>query len=187
LNKNQIRNYHLDLRLKLSISVLENYSRIINSKILEIIEKLNPQKSVGLFYPYKNEVDVLRLSNDLINKNITCSLPRVISKGTALKYFEYNPHNPSLEKGFGGIMEPTSEVALDPDIIIVSCSAFNEQGFRVGYGGGFFDRTIVELKKKRNLKTILAAFEIQKTHFNFQENFDQKVDYICSEQRVYSL
>ena len=124
---------------------------------------------------------------DLINKNITCSLPRVISKGNALKYFEYNPHNPSLEKGFGGIMEPTGEVALDPDIIIASCSAFNEHGYRVGYGGGFFDRTIEELKKKGNLKTILAAFEIQKTNFNFQESFDQKVDYICSEQRVYSL
>ena len=43
------------------------------------------------------------------------------------------------------------------------------------------------LQKKGNLKTILAAFEIQKTNFNFQESFDQKVDYICSEQRVYSL
>ena len=173
--------------MKLSISDLDTYSRMINSKILEIIEKINPQKSVGLFYPYKNEVDVLRISNDLINKNITCSLPRVISKGTALKYFEYNPHNPSLEKGFGGIMEPTGDVALDPDIIIASCSAFNERGYRVGYGGGFFDRTIEELKKKGNLKTILAAFEIQKTNFNFQESFDQKVDYICSEHSVYSL
>ena len=84
-------------------------------------------------------------------------------------------------------MEPTGEVALDPDIIIASCSAFNDQGYRVGYGGGFFDRTIEELKKKGDLKTILAAFEIQKTNFNFQESFDQKVDYICSEQRVYSL
>ena len=51
----------------------------------------------------------------------------------------------------------------------------------------FFDRTIEELRKKRNLKTILAAFEIQKTNYNFQESFDQKVDYICSEQKIYSL
>lgn len=187
MNKKQIRNYHLDLRMKLSTAELNNFSNKINTKIIDLIEKINPKNSIGLFYPYKKEVDVMRISNDLINKNITCSLPRVISKGAALKYFEYNPHNPSLEKGFGGIMEPTGEVALDPDIIIASCSAFNEQGYRVGYGGGFFDRTIEELKKKGNLKTILAAFEIQKTNFNFQESFDQKVDYICSEQRVYSL
>ena len=173
--------------MKLSKADLDIFSNKINTKIIDIIKNINPKNSIGLFYPYKKEVDVLKISNDLINKNITCSLPRVISKGTALKYFEYNPHNPSLEKGFGGIMEPTGEVALDPDIIIASCSAFNEQGYRVGYGGGFFDRTIEELKKKGNLKTILAAFEIQKTNLNFQESFDQKVDYICSEQRVYSL
>ena len=53
--------------MKLSISDLYTYSSIINSKILEIIEKINPQKSVGLFYPYKNEVDVLKISNDFFN------------------------------------------------------------------------------------------------------------------------
>ena len=187
LSKKQIRNYHLDLRMKLSTADLDIFSNKINTKIIELIEKLNPKNSVGLFYPYKKEVDVLRISRDLINKNITCLLPRVISKDTALKYYEYNPNNPDLEKGFGGIMEPKGEIHINPDIIIVSCSAFNEQGYRVGYGGGFFDRTIKELKKKGNLKTILAAFEIQKTNFNFQESFDQKVDYICSEQRVYYI
>ena len=187
MNKKQIRKHHLGLRMQLSTSDLDIFSNKINSKIIDLIEKINPISSVGLFYPYKNEVDVLRISNDLINKNIKCSLPKVISKGSSLKYFEYNPHSPNLEKGFGGIMEPKGEKALDPDIIIASCSAFNEKGFRVGYGGGFFDRTIEELKKKGNLKTILAAFEIQKTNYNFQESFDQKVDYICSEQKIYSL
>ena len=173
--------------MQLSISDLDIFSNKINSKIIDLIEKINPNNSVGLFYPYKNEADVLRISNDLINKNIKCLLPKVISKGSSLKYFEYNPHSPNLEKGFGGIMEPKGEKTLDPDIIIVSCSAFNEKGFRVGYGGGFFDRTIKELKNKGNLKNILAAFEIQKTNYNFQESFDQKVDYICSEQKIYSL
>ena len=132
-------------------------------------------------------IELLKISNNLINKNIKCSLPKVISKGAALKYFEYIPHSSNLEKGFGGIMEPKGEKTLDPDIIIASCSAFNDQGYRVGYGGGFFDRTIENLKKKGDLKTILAAFEIQKTSLNFQESFDQKVDYICSEQKIYSL
>ena len=187
MNKKQIRNYHLDLRMKLSVSDLEILSNKINTKILNLIEKIKPNKSVGLFYPYKNEVDVLKITNNLINKNIKCSLPKVISKGAALQYFEYIPHSSNLEKGFGGIMEPKGEKTLDPDIIIASCSAFNEQGYRVGYGGGFFDRTIENLKKKGDLKTILAAFEIQKTSLNFQESFDQKVDYICSEQKIYSL
>ena len=103
--------------MQLSTSDLDIFSNKINSKIIDLIEKINPNSSVGLFYPYKNEVDVLRISNDLINKNIKCLLPKVISKGSSLKYFEYNPHSPNLEKGFGGIMEPKGEKTLDPDII----------------------------------------------------------------------
>ncbi len=144
--------------MQLSNSDLDIFSNKINSKIIDVIEKINPNSSVGLFYPFKNEADVLRISNDLINKNIKCLLPKVISKGSSLKYFEYNPHSPNLEKGFGGIMEPKGEKTLDPDIIIASCSAFNDKGFRVGYGGGFFDRTIEKLKKKRKFKNYFSCF-----------------------------
>ena len=45
--------------------------------------------------------------------------------------------------------------SVDPDIIIASCSAFNIEGYRVGYGGGFFARTISELGEKKNIKTLL--------------------------------
>ena len=82
-------------------------------------------------------------------------------------------------------MEPVNDQSIDPDIIIASCSAFNIEGYRVGYGGGFFDRTISELNEKKNIKTILAAFEIQKTSIQFQEIFDEKVDYICTENKTY--
>ena len=56
--------------MQLSTSDLDIFSNKINSKIIDLIEKINPNNSVGLFYPYKNEADVLRISNDLINKNI---------------------------------------------------------------------------------------------------------------------
>ena len=60
------------------------------------------------------------------------------------------------------------------------------KGFEWDMEGGFFDRTIMELKNK-NLITILAAFELQKTKYQFQESFDEKVDYICTEDRTYTL
>ena len=84
-------------------------------------------------------------------------------------------------------MEPIGKKSEDPDILIASCSAFNQDGFRVGYGGGFFDRTINELRKKKDIKIILAAFELQKTNIQFQESFDEKVDYICTENKTYII
>ena len=155
----------------------------INIKIIEILNKFSPKSSIGIFYPFKNEVNILPLTKKLKMKFL---LPKVSSKEKPLKYFSYSHETHSLEKGFGGIMEPIGDKSLEPDIIITSCSAFNVEGYRVGYGGGFFDRTISIIKKKKNLKTILAAFEIQKTTIQFQEKFDEKVDYICTENKTYT-
>jgi 5-formyltetrahydrofolate cyclo-ligase len=158
---------------------------MVNKSILNIVSALNSSKTIGLFYPYKNEVDVILMALELKNIGLTCLLPKVINEHSPLKYFFYSPNNPNLEKGYGGIMEPTGNEAIDPDIIITSCSAFNEKGYRVGYGGGFFDRTLSQLKQKKKIISILAAFENQKTAYQFQDSFDEKVDYICTENKTY--
>jgi 5-formyltetrahydrofolate cyclo-ligase len=158
-----------------------------NKNILNIVSGLNTTKTIGLFYPYKNEVDVILMASELENKGLTCLLPRVIDEHSPLKYFFYSSDNPNLEKGYGGIMEPTGNEAIDPDIIIASCSAFNEKGYRIGYGGGFFDRTLSQLKQKKKIISILAAFENQKTTYQFQDSFDEKVDYICTENKTYRI
>jgi len=122
---------------------------MVNKSILNIVSALNSTKTIGLFYPYKNEVDVILMASKLENLGMTCLLPRVINEHSPLKYFFYSPNNSKLEKGYGGIMEPTGNEAIDPDIIIASCSAFNEKGYCVGYGGGFFDRTLSQLNQKK--------------------------------------
>ena len=127
------------------------------------------------------------MASELENRGLTCLLPRVINENNPLKYFFYSPNSSNLEKGYGGIMEPTGNEAIDPDIIIASCSAFNVKGYRVGYGGGFFDRTLGQLKQKKKIISILAAFENQKTNHQFQDSFDEKVDYICTENNTYQI
>ena len=171
--------------MKMEVSDVNNLSSKINIKVLELLSDIPDNFTIGLFYPYKNEVNILALAEELEKKKIQCLLPKVITKNQPLKYFSYSHQNPLIEKGFGGIMEPVSNQSVDPDIIIASCSAFNIEGYRVGYGGGFFDRTISELSEKKNIKTILAAFESQKTPIQFQESFDEKVDYICTENKTY--
>ena len=186
MNKQELRKHHLSSRMKMEASEINSLSNKINEKVLEILNNIPYNFTIGLFYPYKKEVNILALAEELEKKKIQCLLPKVITKDKPLKYFPYSHKHPLLEKGFGGIMEPTSYQSVDPDIIIASCSAFNIEGYRVGYGGGFFDRTISELNEKKNIKTILAAFEIQKTSIQFQESFDEKVDYICTENKTYT-
>ena len=185
MNKKEIRKHHLQIRQEMSLTDVSNNSIMVNKSILKIVGTYNSTKTIGLFYPYKNEVDVILMASELENRGLTCLLPRVINEHSPLKYFFYSPNNSNLQKGYGGIMEPTGNDAIDPDIIIASCSAFNEKGYRVGYGGGFFDRTLSQLKQKKKIISILAVFENQKTPYQFQDSFDEKVDYICTENKTY--
>ena len=187
MNKKEIRNHHLKIRQEMSLTDVKDNSVLINNRILNLLREFNSAKSIGLFYPYKNEVNIILMTLELEKRGLICLLPKVINKHDPLRYFFYSPNTSNLEKGYGGIMEPTSNEAIDPDIIIASCSAFNENGFRVGYGGGFFDRTLSQLKQKKKIISILAAFENQKTTFQFQDSFDEKVDYICTENNTYQI
>ena len=166
---------------------VKDNSILINDRILNLLNECNSAKTIGLFYPFKNEVNVILMALKLENRGMACLLPKVIDEHNPLKYFFYSPNTSNLEKGYGGIMEPTGNEAIDPDIIIASCSAFNEKGYRVGYGGGFFDRTLSQLKPKKKIISILAAFENQKTTYQFQDSFDEKVDYICTENNTYQI
>ena len=185
MNKKEIRKHHLKIRQEMSPTNVKDNSILINKRILNLLYEFNSVMSIGLFYPYKNEVDVILMALELEKKGLVCSLPKVINEHNPLKYFFYSPNISNLEKGYGGIMEPTGYETIDPDIIIVSCSAFNDKGYRVGYGGGFFDRTLSQLKQKKKIISILAAFENQKTIYQFQDSFDEKVDYICTENNTY--
>ena len=185
MNKQELRKFYLDRRVRMKETDVYSLSDKINKRILSILNKKSAKLSIGLFYPYKNEVNVLTLADKLEKMKFNCLLPKVISKNMPLKYFSYSHRSPKLQKGFGGIMEPIGNQSLEPDIIIASCSAFNIKGYRVGYGGGFFDRTISEISNKKKIITILAAFEVQKTSIKFQESHDEKVDYICTENKTY--
>ena len=149
MNKKEIRKHHLNIRQEMPTINLRDNSKLINEGILNLISTFNSAESIGLFYPYNNEVDVLLMVLELEKRGLACLLPKVIDKQLPLKYFFYSPEASTLEKGYGGIMEPTGGEERDPDIIITSCSAFNEKGYRVGYGGGFFDRTLNQLKQKK--------------------------------------
>ena len=187
MNKKEIRKHHLKIRQEMSPTNVKDNSLLINDRILNLLYEFDSAKSIGLFYPYKNEVDVILMALELEKRGLACLLPKVINEHNPLKYFFYSSNSSNLEKGYGGIMEPTGYEAKDPDIIIASCSAFNEKGYRVGYGGGFFDRTLSQLKHKKKIISILAAFENQKTTYQFQDSYDEKVDYICTENNTYQI
>ena len=73
-------------------------------------------------------------------------------------------------------------------IIFVPCLAFDEYGYRLGYGGGFYDKTIFHLKSiEHNFITIGLAYDEQKVKNVVCDSFDQKLNYILTEKQLYKI
>ena len=144
--KSQLRKKILNVRKRKYLSNKEiNFNNII--KILKK-EKINYQ-IIGGYYPYNYEVNAIKILEKFEKLNYLVTLPK-IKKNSQMDFFYWSTKEPlSINKY--GIPEPTSNKINYPNILLVPIVAFDKHLNRVGYGGGFYDRYIKKLKKKKRL------------------------------------
>ena len=171
------------LRKKLiNIRKLKNNNpvRIPISAFYNVIKKYNlNNKVIGGYYPVNYELDDLELLKDLEKKKITISLP-AINKNFNMDFYVWSFNN-ILNMNAYGIPEPEKNKLVYPDIIIVPMVAFDKRLYRLGYGGGFYDRYIEKLLKKKKPLLIGLAHSCQKIVRVPNNQHDKKLDIILTE------
>ena len=178
MNKTQIRNKILKVRKKFNSNKFEiKFSSIIN--VLKK-NKING-KIVGGYYPYNYEVDIIEILKKFENKNYLVTLPR-IKKNHQMNFFSWSTNDPLLVNNLG-IPEPTSTKIAYPDILLVPLVAYDKDLNRIGYGGGYYDRFINRLKKKKRIFIIGIAFSFQRVKKIKTNKFDMKLDAIITEKK----
>ena len=115
-------------------------------------------------------------------------MPTILKKDHYLVFRNFI-NNDDLIEGFMKIKEPpnNSEIVI-PELIFVPCLAFDNFWFRLGYGGGYYDRTFSFLKNnKRKFISVGYAFDGQKVTEVPKDKFDIKLDYVITEKKIYSF
>ena len=177
--KNQIRKRILKKR---KIKNLKNIQIKFN-KIFNIIKKINVKgKIVGCYYPVNFEVDTKDLMIKLQQKGFKISLP-VIKKNFNMDFYKWSFEDP-LKINQYGIPEPNSKKLIYPDVILVPLVAFDNNLNRLGYGGGYYDRVIKKLSKKKKILKIGLAFSIQKINNIPVTKYDKKLDFIVTDKYI---
>jgi len=176
--KSQIRKKIIRIRKK-------NYSKNfeINFKCIQKIlkkEKIS-DKIIGGYYPYNYEANVIEILEKFEKKNYLITLPK-IKKNSQMDFFHWSTRHPLLINKYG-IPEPISNKIKYPNILLVPLVAFDKHLNRVGYGGGFYDRYIKKIKKKKKVLTIGLAYSFQKVKKIPINNYDIKLDYIVTEKK----
>lgn len=185
MNKKEIRKIIIKKRKLINPISWKLNSQIICNKILNKINLLN--KSIGIYFPINNEVALIELFN--LIKSIY--LPKI--KNNEINFCKHsfdgkinnfdllkNPKKYNLifeNKTFNPKMQKNITI---PEIIFIPLVAFNEKCFRIGYGGGFYDKYL----QNKSILKIGVAFEMQKMDF-IPENHDIQLNYIFTEKRIY--
>ena len=143
---------------------------------------------IASFISIKTEIPTNRLNNFFEQSNKTLCLPVINDcDKEALIFCKYSKGDPLLT-GKYGVKEPPISEKLLPDIIIVPCLAFDLKGYRLGYGGGYYDKTISYFKNiNHKFITIALAYDFQKVENVIYNNLDQKLNYILTEKQLYKI
>lgn len=138
-------------------------------------------KVLSGYMPMRTEVDPLPAMSS--HAGPVC-VPVIIGKGQPLSFREWTPQAEMIPGEFGAQI-PASGIWLVPQVLIVPLLAFDRRGFRLGYGGGFYDRTLEGLRAKGPVTAIGFAFSMQEIAEVPTESVDQTLDLIVTEDGAF--
>jgi 5-formyltetrahydrofolate cyclo-ligase len=139
---------------------------------------------VSAFHPFRSEIDTKPLIGKLVADGWTTCLPIILGAGVPLIFRRWFPGEPTIS-GDMNIMRPLDEAEqVEPDVLIVPLLSFDANGYRLGYGGGFYDRTLGLLRAKKKVIAIGVGYSAQQVEQVPHDEFDQPVDFIMTETGV---
>lgn len=137
----------LGLRRALSPDDRRLKTAALADRLLAYVESMEI-RSLGGFWPIRGEPDVRPLLSVLADRGIRTALPVVTEPATPLEFRQWVPGDP-VERGFWDIPVPAAgSMVINPEMLIAPLVGFDRSGFRLGYGGGYFDRTMAVMQPR---------------------------------------
>ncbi len=139
---------------------------------------------LGSFWPIQSEIDVRPLMTAWHDMGEALALPCTPRAGKPLTFRAWQPDDP-LRRGPHETREPSStQPQIHPDIVLVPLLAFTNRGERLGYGGGFYDRTLAALRKDKAVWACGVAYSAQEADTLPTEAHDARLDAVLTD-RIY--
>lgn len=147
---------------------------------LAFARPLAPKTIVSGFASLADELDCMPLMHRLAGEGLGLALPLVTGKGQPLTFRGWAPGD-AMDAGVWGIAQPKADKpVLEPDIVLVPLLAVDRTGWRLGYGGGFYDRTLQGLRARKSVLAIGLAYEDQVVDAVPHLDYDEPLDWVLT-------
>jgi 5-formyltetrahydrofolate cyclo-ligase len=182
--KAELRKRMRALRNHASPDLCATRSAAIVQKLLTL-DALAGAKSIAMFLPIRkrNEVDVSALVKFAAARGAAVAIPRVV--GAEMVFYNYAAGD-TLQVSAFGVPEPTADAvcAGQPDVVIVPALLVDPRGYRIGYGGGYYDKWFAATPVTPRPFVAVVAFDFQLVAEVPEEPWDIQADYVITEKRV---
>ncbi len=172
-------------RNNLSVEYRGKSSKLIAEKFFSTVHYIS-SKIILIYHPFKSEVDTAIIIREALKNKKNIVLPRV--HNNKLELFFVNNPSEQLERGSYHIMEPVAELCRpakisDIDLAVVPGVSFDKNLNRLGYGGGYYDKILLQIPPK--VKKIALCFDIQVVNSIPVLEHDIKIDMLITETKIY--
>jgi 5,10-methenyltetrahydrofolate synthetase len=169
------------LREAVDAATLDSWRRSIDAHLERGFPGL-ARARLAFCWPIRNEYDARHLARRLREAGAVTALPVVVAPRSPLAFREWHP-GVELAKGPLGIPYPVGSPEAAPRAVLLPMNGWDAQGYRLGYGGGFFDRTLAALQEKPLV--IGIAYEQARLETIHPQPWDVPMDYVVTERGVY--
>lgn len=142
---------------------------------------------VAGYCPIATELDPRPLLHHLVASGHRCALPVVVGRGRPLVFRAWTPQSVLEAGAFGVPVPPATAAELRPDVVLVPLLAFDRQGYRLGYGAGFYDRTLERLRAAGPVLAVGLGYAGQEVAAVPHDARDQPLNWIVTERAALKL
>jgi 5-formyltetrahydrofolate cyclo-ligase len=185
LAKPALRAGALARRGETSAEAAAAYATHLAAEGLALVKRLRPEV-VSAYFPLAGEPSTLPLLEKLANAGVKTALPVTGRRGTPLVFRLWRPGEPTRQ-GKMAIEEPLPAAPeAAPDLLFVPLAAFDRAGHRIGYGAGFYDRSLAGLRAKKPICAVGVAYASQEFPEVPHDAHDERLDYVLTERELIS-
>ena len=148
---------------------------------------ITPSTVAAGYMPMRNEADPLPLMRALAARGAQLALPAVLARDAPLVFRTWDEGDTLIAGPFGTRHPAESAPQLVPDIVLVPLAAFDRRGHRIGYGGGYYDRTLAVLRAQKPVVAAGVAFAVQEVETVPASHHDAMLDVVLSDLECIDL
>jgi 5-formyltetrahydrofolate cyclo-ligase len=144
--------------------------------------------AVSGYWPLSDEIDPRPVLEALHERGHPIGLPAMPGQAQPLTFRAWQPGAELQDGGFGTQVPPESSPVIVPRVLLVPMLAFDRAGYRLGYGGGFYDRTLAQLRADQpDTLAVGVAYRAQEVDRVPRDRYDQRLDMVLTEQGPVAL